>query len=308
MPDPKQIYLQVLAQQIRALSGIGSELDLKTPTTNTSGISSNLTTSDTPTPASTKPISDMQRQLLGLAQDVSSSPTDMQGQSIKDPIDSFISEHYLAKPEVAGTPFIPNQPVQNNVISDAMKYLLTIKNFADGGWGPITNTALKNAYTFAVSIIDLAQDLKMPISYSDSELSKFRDNIPNDAKELNQEQKIEKAAENVVQLQSIRKMYAEVKNGFKPQDKSILEGNQAIHTYKKADPGIAPNTLNQLSQTFDRQLHVSLKDQDGRLMSFPISVNDLLSPQTLTNWQKSFAPNTPLPNILNAIKSSVQSL
>lgn len=299
-------YLQVLASQIKKM-GVSATDYVQTP--NTTQTNSPYQYADIHSqPGHTtqsNAIKDMQQQLLGLAQDATVK-IDAQKQPVKDPVQDFMSEQYLKNNEdegAKGVPF-PNQTTKNNVVSDALEHILNINNFADGAWGPITNIALQNAYAFAAATIDMANDFKIPIRYTDNNLKDFYESIPKQPQDFAGEQQEQAAINNTKHIQAIRKMYATVKGGVTPHDQAVLSGDQAIHTYK-SDLSLTPQIVSQLGQAFDNRLHVSFKDAQGNWRQQPIAIADLLTRQSLIDWRAKNAPNLKLETILDILKSTL---
>jgi hypothetical protein len=274
---------------------------------------------------------DMQRQLIGLAQDVTSQiniqqmagPGREAGEaSGRNAFGDFITENYLSKSDVPGVEFDPDpskqrmdqkqptDPSKMDVVMDTMRRIGNPKGgeFSDDGkWGPRTNAAIHNAYAFAFAMLKLAQDFHAHTSYTEGELQEFKPLIPEEYDSVNITEKLRLAPEITRQIKAIRNMYRDVKQHVleKPANRAYIEGDRAFHTYKRPGTGLTPDSLASMSQQFDRTLRVSYKDEHGQWADKPITVKDLLNPQSLAAWQKANVPHMPLENILNSLRDAI---
>lgn len=276
----------------------------------------------------------MQQQLMGLARDVVSQINiqDMTGQgrapgeaSGRNSFADFITKNYLRGSDVPGVEFDPDptkkqmsekqptDPTRMNVVMDTMR---RIGNPAggefkdDGQWGPRTNAALRNAYAYAYALLKLAGDFQLRTSYTEENLAALKGEIPDEYTDLSITQKVDNAGDIIKHLKGIRRMFGEIKTGIleKPAYRAFLENDQPFQTYEReASPAanLNPQTLDSMRKLFDPRLRVSFKDQADKWVNQPIAINDLLSVEALQAWQERHAPQTPLPNILNSIKSAL---
>lgn len=273
----------------------------------------------------------MQQELIGLAQDVTSqinvqqmaAPGREAGEaSGRNAFADFITENYLSKSDVPGVEFDPDpskqqmnqkqptDPSKMDVVMDTMRRVGNPQGGEfkdDGKWGPRTNAAIHNAYAFAFAMLKLAKDFHAPTTYSDNELEQFKPLIPENYYSINITEKLRLAPEITKQVKDIRQMYREIKRHVleKPANRAYIEGDRAFHTYKRPGTGLTPESISSMSQQFDRTLRVSYKDEHGQWSDKPITVKDLLTPQSLAAWQKANVPHMPLENILNSLRDAI---
>lgn len=269
----------------------------------------------------------MQQELINLGQAVTSQihleglmgdKRQQQETMGRDSFGDFITKNYLRNSDVPGVEFnpdpskqklnqkMPSDPTRLSVVMDTMKRIGNPKGgelSTDGSWGPRTNAALHNAYAFAFAMLKLANDFGMPATtYSDQYLEYFKSGIPEDADDIDEETKIERAPKIAKHLRAIQKLYAEVKKGIleKPAYRAFIEADKPFATYKKKVPTLTPQQLGSLQQTFSNGFPVKSKDK-----SAVIGIKDLLSMDALKKWQQQNMPELPLQMIISQLRQQV---
>jgi hypothetical protein len=279
-------------------------------------------------------IAKMQQQLQGLARDMTqqvnleqlAGPNKQIGADMiseqqqalgRMSFADFITRHYTRNSDVPAVELDwdpsktervgkdPSKPTRTNVVMDTMTRVGNPKSSEfkiDGDWGFRTNASIRNSYAFAFGLLKMAEDFKyQPRTYNWSELSQFKTLIPHDSKDISQQEKIKLAKNITDNIMDIRRLFHEVedhilnKTGYSP----YIEGTQPYATYT---PGNAPDPrmVAELSKKFTNMRATG--NVEGRSVTVPIGVGDLVSTQALEEWQKKNLPNTPLLNILSQIK------
>lgn len=280
--------------------------------------------------ASVPIIKTMQEQLIALAKDVISeinvAPMGGTGReageaSGRNSFADFITQHYLANSPVKGIEYDPDPSkvkmdqkkptgpsVMNNVMDTMMRVGSESNEFLpDGKWGPKTNAALHNSYALAFSLLTLSKDLNIKVQYTDAELADLQTKIPEAYTDISIIQKINFASDITKQIKGIIDMYDQIKVSFlqNPTYQAYIEGDKSINTYKNQNAVLTKDNIANLQNQFDKNLKVSFQNQDQKWVSEPITVNDLLTTQSLQAWQQAHAPNTPLKNIINSLRNAV---
>jgi hypothetical protein len=273
-------------------------------------------------------IKTMQRALIRLSQVVSaemSFSNTPQGKTTREDHEAagranfgnFIAQHYLRNSDVSAVEFTldptktkvedkePADPTRMSSVMDTMARIGATNGnefIADGKWGPKTNAALINAKAFAEGMIKLANDFKVPVSYGEEDLAQFK-TVPNDT-DLSITQKIDWARPLTGYLEAIVRLFNQVKREVlqNPQFQTYIEGNAPLFTHEQR--GVGADTIKNLETAFGNKLHVMVVDK-GKQIDQPITVQDLLSPDTLKAWQTKHAPNTSLPDILASLKKTI---
>jgi hypothetical protein len=236
----------------------------------------------------------------------------------RDSFGDFITKNYLRNSDVPGVEFNPDPTKQNlnqkkpsdptrlSVVMDTMKRIGNPKGgelTADGSWGPRTNAALHNAYAFAFAMLNLARDFNLPVkSYTESNLEGLKNEVPEDANDINAAEKAELAPRIAKHLRAIQRMYKEIKDGIleKPAYRAFIESDKPFVTYKKQAPKLTEAQLAGLSQAFANGFQVRSKDKAA-----VINVKDLVSMDALKKWQQQNLPELPLQMIIAQLRQQV---
>jgi hypothetical protein len=300
---------------------------------------------EAPRPVAAPPSSiiNMQKQLQGLAKDMTkqvnmeqlggpdkklgpdTSPEQAQALGRMSFAD-FITQHYTRDSDIPGVELDwdptktdmadkdPSKPIRTNVVMDTMNRIgnptLPGKKpeFAiDGDWGPRTNASLRNAYAMAFGLLEMSKQFHFqPRSYSANNLQELKPLIPHSARELSEGDKIKRAKEITENLLRIRMLFHEVedhilnKTAFKP----YIEGTQPYATYSNDAVASNPQVIDYLNKKY-----INLKvtgEVQGKSVSVPISVKDLVSTEAFEAWQQKNLPSTSTTDILNQLKGQVQ--
>ena len=233
---------------------------------------------------------------------------------------NFITEHYINQSDVPAVEYDPNpaktqmsekdpsKAKRMNTVMDTMSRVGGSKNEfkVDGNWGPRTNAALRNSYALGFALLKMATDFHFePHSYDASELAKLKQLTPLDNTSISPAEKIKRSKEIVPQLRAITNLFNEVKTHIlqKPANRAYIEGTQSYATYQKNEASTTPSTqvVDDLNKKFTN-MKVSGANADGKPVSVPITVSDLITPQTLQLWQQKNLPKVPLENIISQIK------
>lgn len=233
----------------------------------------------------------------------------------------FITQHYTRDSDIPGVEFdwdptktkmdekSPSKPTRANVVMDTMQRIGNPTRpgqkpeFAiDGDWGPRTNASLRNAYAMAYGLLEMSRDFKYhPKAYSSRDLAALKELIPHSYADISGAERIKRAKEIVPHLQAIRNLFQETEEHIlnKPEFKPYIEGTQAYASY---GPSAAsdPRMLAELNKKFANMRVMGTVG--GRAVNVPITVNDLVSVDTLENWQKKNMPGEPLTNVLSQVK------
>jgi hypothetical protein len=300
----------------------------------------------TPTPAPVAPpasVVNMQKQLQAFAKDMTRQvnmeqlggpekklgpdATPEQRQALgRMSFADFITQHYTRDSDIPGVEFDwdpsktemankdPSKPTRTNVVMDTMTRIgnPTLPGqkpeFAiDGDWGPRTNASLRNAYAMAYGLLEMSKDFNFePRAYSFGALQELKPLIPHTSRDISTAEKISRAKTITNHLEHIRQLFHEMedhilnKTAFKP----YIEGTQPYATFSSDAVASNPQVIDYLNKKYTN-LQATGTVQ-GKNVSVPISVNDLVSTQAFEAWQQKNLPNTPLTDILNQLKGQVQ--
>lgn len=284
----------------------------------------------------------MQQALIDLAQSVtaqvnvqgmgSDRPQEANEASSRDSFNNFITKHLMSGSDVQGKEFDPNSKDKNpsqahrmTTIMNTMSRIGDSKTRAaaiDGKWGPLTNNALRNAYAFAFSMLQMASEFQSPPkSYNQADLAKFRELIPSDEMVTPviklDTQSIEAANLLAQHLKAIQSMYAEVKGSVlqNPSYQTYIEGDTPFATYKKTGPAFNPQEKQMYDQLsagntqYNKSFNFLVHSPDGKAsMEGHISIADLMSAEAFKKWY--YSPNNAVredPNLIfNAIRQALQ--
>lgn len=232
---------------------------------------------------------------------------------------NFITEHYMNQSDVKGVEFDPDhnktqlvdkdpsKPTRMSVVMDTMSRTggPNAESKPDGKWGPRTNSALRNAYALAFSLLKMATDFKLnppPRSYSEADLGELKGLIPAQAGDISLTTKMTNAKQISKHLEAIINLFTEVKNRIleKPAYKSYIEGTQAYATYQK-DTSPSPQMIQDLDKKFTN-MKVNGNGADGRPKSVPVTVSDLATPQAFQLWLQTNLPTVKPEDAIAQIK------
>ena len=262
--------------------------------------------------SATSQIAQMQRALIDLAQAVVPLDlTDPKANQSEQRFSGFLSDHMTTNQGVA-FPKAKTQVVNQNVVIEAMRRIADQKGKqsefkVDGNWGPLTNAALHNAFAIGVSTFNLAFTFKIHTDLTKESLMSFRDSIPRTAKDIDLANKLAEAPDLTKFIRHIQIEYNQVKEAVKnTRSYTNYVAQHPVHTYKSnaIGSGLTPEDKAKLSQAFDSNLQVNFTPNSGQpIQSLPITIKDLLTPESLTEWQsKNPAVKTlSLAQILGAI-------
>ena len=167
------------------------------------------------------------------------------------------------------------------------------ENFADGSWGPITNTALHNAVVLATSLISLSSQLpSLVYDFSQKDLEAYKSLIGNDPTEFTIAEKLHNAPEITKLLNQLNSLYTELKDQMK--------ASETFQPYKTNDAEISDKRLSELNAKFNN-MTVTV----GTNPPAPISVHDLVSMDSFNAWKKKNLPNADTYQILVALKKNI---
>lgn len=257
------------------------------------------------------------QQLSGPNKQLGANPTPEQQQALgRMSFADFITQHYTRDSDIPGVEYdwdpnktgidekSPSQPTRSNVVMDTMQRVGNPKSEfkIDGDWGPRTNASLRNAYALGFGLLEMAKDFNYQSqSYNKNYLNAFKELIPHTFNELTPAERAKNAQQIIPHLVGIRKLYGEIRDHIfdKPEYKPYIEGSQPYATYT---PGTAvdPKLVDDLNKKFVNMTVAGTVD--GKNVTSPITVGDLISPQTLEAWQQKNMPNLPLTNILAQVK------
>lgn len=238
----------------------------------------------------------------------------------------FITQHFTRDSDIPGVEFDwdpsktemtqkdPSKPTRTNVVMDTMTRIgnPTLPGqkpeFAiDGDWGPRTNASLRNAYAMAFGLLEMAKEFNFhPRAFSPRDREALKALIPFTSKEISFQEKDKRAKDIIPLLRAVRNLFQETEDhilnntGFTP----YIEGTQPYVTYG-AGSAPSPAKIDELNKKFTN-IRVT-GNVDGRSVTLPIAVSDLVSPQTLQTWQQKNMPGVPLLNILSQIKQYLDS-
>lgn len=229
---------------------------------------------------------------INLQDAFSGDPRKEQEAKARDAFGVFLTKNYMRNTKVPGVEFDPNpavtdvskknpnDPTRMSIVMDTMNRVGNPKKgekFTDGGWGPRTNAAVRDAYAFASGLLDFVDDVnrfatkKMSIrSYNRqalSELEKFA--TPDNT--LTQQQKVAAAPTVTQHVKAIKNMYEEVKNGIlqHPAYQQFIEDSVPFKSYKTS---VTPQQVEAVKQTFPQGFTV-----DFGAGPVEVSVDSLLS-------------------------------
>lgn len=245
---------------------------------------SNVPTSNIGRPVSnTSSITKMQAALQSLAQMASSAQT----------FDSFLTKHYLRNDTVSNSvEFGPkpqvNVPEQTDSsklswVMDNMHKVATMKDFADGSWGKMTNDSLINALALAEGLFNVAKEFKLPIhSYNEAALNKVRQAIQS-SNNLTPQQKAEDAEPLTEHLTAIKRLYNEVKQELllNHSYRAYVENKKPYVQYKQQSQELSPDQIIAIEQVYPNGFAIK---SDASNVADNVQVNDLQNIGSIQKW------------------------
>jgi hypothetical protein len=267
-------------------------------------------------------IARMQEALQALARAVTSQlnlqNSQKQEAAGRDSFGDFFAKHYLRNTDIPSVEFTPDPtktkipekdpriPSKLNWVMDTMQRIGGEKseNFADGIWGPRTNASLVNSYALAQGLLNFAQEFQLPVhSFNSQDLERLKPAIREDDS-LTPQQKNDVASVVMNNINAIRQLYNEVKQGIleKPQWRAYIENDKPYLQYKSQQLG--QDQLQTLQQSFPNGFTVPLYDEAGT--TAPITIADLATPATLQKWVSQFPQANLTP--YNVVASVIRQL
>lgn len=241
----------------------------------------------------------------------------------------FITQHYTRDSDLRGVELdwdpskteisdrSPSKETRTNVVMDTMTRIGTPPKdprtnkpgsgeFAiDGKWGPRTNAALRSAYAMAFGMLEMAKEFHYRSNaFSEEDLRTLRSLIPDSANDISVQDKIKRAGEIAKLIKAVRNLYYSLdqdvfqKGDFKP----YIEGSQAYASFGP-EQKIDPKWVATVNPKFTNLI---VKGQiQGQTTNAQITVNDLVSPDALANWQKKNMPDVSLADIIGQLKQQL---
>lgn len=272
----------------------------------------------------------MQEALISLAQAVTEqinlpqmSPESSRQEQVeatsRNSFNNFITKTYMRDSDVPGVEFNPDptkmqmsekKPTPANRMSIVMDTMRRIGNptqkggefVADGKWGPRTNAAIHNAYSFAYGLLKMAKDFGItPQSYNEEQLAKFKTLFPEEGEELPLHAKAESAPLVTENVKNIHRLYNEIRQKIleKPEYQTFIEGDTPFATYEKSGAKLTPQQTQAVNAAFANKLQIYNK---------PISINDLLTADAFKAWVQKNVPQVPVDNALAMLKRNVGTM
>jgi hypothetical protein len=166
-------------------------------------------------------------------------------------------------------------------------------NFADGSWGPITNTALHNAVVLATSLLSLSSQLpSLVYDFSQKDLEAYKSLIGNDPTEFTIAEKLQNAPEITKLLNQLNSLYTEIRN--------TIKSSETFAPLKTNDAVLSPERLSELNDKFN-----GMSVTVGSNPPAPITVHDLVNMDSILAWRKKNLPHEDLYQILTALKTQL---
>lgn len=213
----------------------------------------------------------------------------------------------------------PTGPHSMTVLMDTMQRIGGPKaEFSpDGVWGFRTNAALQDVHGLGFTLLKLAKDFGLSVSYNDGDLRGFA--VPKTEKDVTQEEKVKLAPIFSQHIDAITKMFNEIKDGIleNPQYQTYIENDTPYATYGKTKPAGPPGSPEQqqpallaapdaaeVAKVFP-QFTVSFSTPNGGVQQKAITINDILTLQAINAWQKKNGLSMKIPDITNQIRQQV---